>query len=193
MIRRPPRSTLFPYTTLFRSVPLSYQSEPRVGTTISSVLTSLTPQYSPSLAVFRSPAYTPASAASTSPSVWKKLLGVMELMGVSFRSVHPCSGTRRSAQSPRPPIDVVTKSRFMDQSSLERDTEAPRERAGPGIGEIIDAARHEPYVGRIGLVQARHLGVEPRIARDHEQVVGRDVQPSAPGREIGRASCRERV
>src|SRR2546425_6538115 len=134
MIRRPPRSTLFPYTTLFRShVPLSYQSEPRVGTTISSVLTSLTPQYSPSLAVFRSPAYTPASAASTSPSVWKKLLGVMELMGVSFRSVHPCSGTRRSAQSPRPPIDVVTKSRFMDQSSLERDTEAPRDGAGPGI------------------------------------------------------------
>src|SRR2546427_3960825 len=60
MIRRPPRSTLFPYTTLFRSVPLSYQSEPRVGTTISSVLTSETPQYSPSLAVFRSPAYTPA-------------------------------------------------------------------------------------------------------------------------------------
>ena len=51
-------------------VPLSYQSEPRVGTTISSVLTSETPQYSPSLAVFRSPAYTPASAASTSPSVW---------------------------------------------------------------------------------------------------------------------------
>src|SRR5688572_31414263 len=26
MIRRPPRSTLFPYTTLFRSFPLGYQS-----------------------------------------------------------------------------------------------------------------------------------------------------------------------
>src|SRR3712207_7606173 len=29
MIRRPPRSTLFPYTTLFRSVPL-YDAPPRV-------------------------------------------------------------------------------------------------------------------------------------------------------------------
>ena len=94
-------------------VPLSYQSEPRVGTTISSVLTSETPQYSPSLAVFRSPAYTPASAARISPSVWKKLLGVIELMGVSLRSVHPCSGTSRSVKSPRAPIDVDTKSRFM--------------------------------------------------------------------------------
>src|SRR3712207_6951799 len=27
MIRRPPRSTLFPYTTLFRSVPLSYTTD----------------------------------------------------------------------------------------------------------------------------------------------------------------------
>src|SRR5947199_9613101 len=29
MIRRPPRSTLFPYTTLFRSPPCSTQSSPR--------------------------------------------------------------------------------------------------------------------------------------------------------------------
>src|SRR3712207_9510159 len=29
MIRRPPRSTLFPYTTLFRSSPKSGRSEPR--------------------------------------------------------------------------------------------------------------------------------------------------------------------
>src|SRR3712207_7419336 len=29
MIRRPPRSTLFPYTTLFRSVPLRAQSDVR--------------------------------------------------------------------------------------------------------------------------------------------------------------------
>jgi hypothetical protein len=45
--------------------------------------------------------------------VWKKLLGVMELMGVSLKSVHPCSGTSRSVKSPRAPIDVDTKSRFM--------------------------------------------------------------------------------
>src|SRR5260370_30353813 len=31
MIRRPPRSTLFPYTTLFRSLPLSLRNWCRVG------------------------------------------------------------------------------------------------------------------------------------------------------------------
>src|SRR2546428_9553131 len=36
MIRRPPRSTLFPYTTLFRSVRLLYQA---FGSTIESVTT----------------------------------------------------------------------------------------------------------------------------------------------------------
>src|SRR5205807_9709780 len=113
----------------------------------------------PSLEVFRKTAYTRADAGSTAPSVWKKLLGVMELMGGSRRSVHPCRGTSRSVKSRTAPIDVVTMSRFMDQSSLERDTEAPRDGAGPGIGEIIDAARHQPHVFRVGLVQARHLGV----------------------------------
>src|SRR5258707_7762982 len=32
MIRRPPRSTLFPYTTLFRSVPMLEQERSRVRT-----------------------------------------------------------------------------------------------------------------------------------------------------------------
>src|SRR5438034_3680672 len=31
MIRRPPRSTLFPYTTLFRSSPLGYRGLPQKG------------------------------------------------------------------------------------------------------------------------------------------------------------------
>src|SRR5687767_15752691 len=31
MIRRPPRSTLFPYTTLFRSLGLSWDEGPEVG------------------------------------------------------------------------------------------------------------------------------------------------------------------
>src|SRR5437762_10932196 len=120
----------------------------------------------------------------------------MELMGVSVRSVHPCMGTRSSVQSPTAPIDVVTKSRFMDQSSLERDTEAPRDGPGAGIGEIIDAARRQPYVGRVGLVQARYLGVERRITRDHEKGVGRHVEASNTGRsgqtrEVERVIIRE--
>src|SRR2546429_4700691 len=31
MIRRPPRSTLFPYTTLFRSTVIAYQADPSRG------------------------------------------------------------------------------------------------------------------------------------------------------------------
>src|SRR3712207_9467831 len=34
MIRRPPRSTLFPYTTLFRSGPISAQLAGRLGTKV---------------------------------------------------------------------------------------------------------------------------------------------------------------
>src|SRR5258708_17284838 len=41
MIRRPPRSTLFPYTTLFRSLPVGRDSPiipaPRTGTPISKL------------------------------------------------------------------------------------------------------------------------------------------------------------
>src|SRR2546430_3053459 len=82
--------------------PLSFQSGPRIGTTTSSELTSFT-RYTllllppPSGAVVRSCAYTPASAASTSASLVKKLLVEMRLGGVSFRSVHPCSGTDRKS------------------------------------------------------------------------------------------------
>src|SRR2546428_9813792 len=35
MIRRPPRSTLFPYTTLFRSQPLTFSGRPAVMKTTS--------------------------------------------------------------------------------------------------------------------------------------------------------------
>src|SRR3712207_6846509 len=53
MIRRPPRSTLFPYTTLFRSVPTSTPSptaNPELTTnpTVAPVETTLTPTAIPS-------------------------------------------------------------------------------------------------------------------------------------------------
>src|SRR5688572_31950853 len=37
MIRRPPRSTLFPYTTLFRSLPVVSQSSPMMATSNSKL------------------------------------------------------------------------------------------------------------------------------------------------------------
>src|SRR6266496_3860479 len=45
MIRRPPRSTLFPYTTLFRSSPL--RSAPVVGAPVISVEVSFVPLGAP--------------------------------------------------------------------------------------------------------------------------------------------------
>src|SRR3712207_7194912 len=59
MIRRPPRSTLFPYTTLFRSrctsvaaprASAACSSEPRSGSRASSSSTSSTPSAAPAAA-----------------------------------------------------------------------------------------------------------------------------------------------
>ena len=47
MIRRPPRSTLFPYTTLFRSTVFSPANTPAPG--VSSVYASATPYTSPAV------------------------------------------------------------------------------------------------------------------------------------------------
>src|SRR2546422_10927837 len=44
MIRRPPRSTLFPYTTLFRSWPSSYTDQ-RVARLLSSVFCGTLPSF----------------------------------------------------------------------------------------------------------------------------------------------------
>src|SRR5258708_28281429 len=41
MIRRPPRSTLFPYTTLFRSVPSSSAVRPLMATLSATMICSL--------------------------------------------------------------------------------------------------------------------------------------------------------
>src|SRR3712207_6923732 len=59
MIRRPPRSTLFPYTTLFRSRPLS-----RAAAAISAAWpTSIASGFSHSTAL-------PAASAVSTPSRW---------------------------------------------------------------------------------------------------------------------------
>src|SRR3989454_3862368 len=48
MIRRPPRSTLFPYTTLFRSGDQPGVVTPSIARTISSTLTGLCSEYATS-------------------------------------------------------------------------------------------------------------------------------------------------
>src|SRR2546429_5669991 len=54
MIRRPPRSTLFPYTTLFRSEPMqSTRVQPRTRSAISTP-TSSCPSVPPRLLTYRS-------------------------------------------------------------------------------------------------------------------------------------------
>src|SRR3712207_7230589 len=45
MIRRPPRSTLFPYTTLFRSAPNNIANNAKPVNTISFLLTILSPTF----------------------------------------------------------------------------------------------------------------------------------------------------
>src|SRR3712207_6927989 len=45
MIRRPPRSTLFPYTTLFRSYRLHTRTPPHVAPSARASVTSSSPQH----------------------------------------------------------------------------------------------------------------------------------------------------
>src|SRR2546430_8919382 len=52
MIRRPPRSTLFPYTTLFRSAKYSYDESKQFGQLIAYVVNSRIPEFT---SVERSP------------------------------------------------------------------------------------------------------------------------------------------
>src|SRR5258708_28991450 len=72
MIRRPPRSTLFPYTTLFRSQHVSYRFDPRrVGLTgqppgpAASTPTATTTSTSPLTSAWE-PSATPRSEEHTS-------------------------------------------------------------------------------------------------------------------------------
>src|SRR2546427_8104126 len=56
MIRRPPRSTLFPYTTLFRSNPRAKSREGALG--LTQVLPSTARLYEPGLTTSRSEEHT---------------------------------------------------------------------------------------------------------------------------------------
>src|SRR6266581_244242 len=114
----------------------------------------------PSGAVLRSSAYTPARAASTSASLWKKFADVMRLGGFSLRSVHPCTGRSSSVASPAAPSDVVTENRFIGSSSLEQKAQAAGDGAGPRISKVIETARRQAVRGKDLRVQARVTGQE---------------------------------
>src|SRR6266849_3509892 len=123
----------------------------------------------PSGDVLRSCAYTPARPASTSASLWKKLLEVMRLGGFSARSVHPCTGRSSSVASPAAPSDMVTESLFIGPSSLEQKAEAAGDGAGPRISEVIETACRQP-------VRGKDLRVQARVTSEEYEVVGRHVQ-----------------
>src|SRR2546427_8642260 len=70
MIRRPPRSTLFPYTTLFRSTPatatanVSFTAD---GDTLSRILTGIGVDATPPTLTVTSPTSNPTFSTSTTP------------------------------------------------------------------------------------------------------------------------------
>src|SRR3712207_9380987 len=82
MIRRPPRSTLFPYTTLFRSHPVQHgQPRPALEVQGERLLQALRPQR---------PAAAAHAASTEETRSW-----VYSCRGSSStRSVNPCSTTR---------------------------------------------------------------------------------------------------
>src|SRR5882762_262517 len=129
----------------------------------------------PSGAVLRNCAYTPASPACTSASVWKKLPASIRLGGFSVRSVHPCTGRSSSVTSPAAPSDMDTERFFIGPSSLEQKAQAAGDGAGPRIGEVVETTRREA-------VRRKDLGVQARVTGQDEEVIRRYVQPRAARR-----------
>src|SRR3712207_7909080 len=68
MIRRPPRSTLFPYTTLFRSLPAAFRSVPRPSSPLSAKASTERPCLAPDR-VHHRPHAGPSRALRRSPRV----------------------------------------------------------------------------------------------------------------------------
>src|SRR2546427_11872976 len=110
----------------------------------------------------------------------------MALGGFSSRFVHP-RGTstvprRNSLKSPTAPIGFVTSDVVIGCRSSERESEAARNGAGTRVAEIVDTARLQAG-GRIKpRLQVRDLRIQTRVAGEHEQVVGRHVEPGTASR-----------
>src|SRR5256885_5245365 len=66
MIRRPPRSTLFPYTTLFRSAPAEFETLPATSVTVIAAIDWPAPSLNVYFAGVVTPEDGPASLAGKS-------------------------------------------------------------------------------------------------------------------------------
>src|SRR5258705_12291028 len=93
MIRRPPRSTLFPYTTLFRSVLLVTWTE---GLVWGIVFAAATTGLRETIAWVQMPADT--------PMVWRVGTRLAYLAGLGLAMAGPQTLRRREAQMARPTI-----------------------------------------------------------------------------------------
>src|SRR5208283_6112650 len=96
MIRRPPRSTLFPYTTLFRSIPFARPSLPnhvamqpcwRLASTRKSLLSPQRKNYLPELPVRR--------------PQFQRALRVLPVPSVPPKNQQPAGGIGFSCRPPR--------------------------------------------------------------------------------------------
>src|SRR2546422_8375468 len=101
MIRRPPRSTLFPYTTLFRAVPEQpppvqpVKVEPAAGVAVSVTAVPLA-----KLAVHVAPQVMPAGALVTVPLPVPALLTVSAKIGRAKVAVTGVAAPRGTVQVP---------------------------------------------------------------------------------------------
>src|SRR2546429_5998983 len=93
MIRRPPRSTLFPYTTLFRSPPTAGRSRPDPGDPVShrACRARAPPRTPPGRLVFRSEEHT-SELQSRLHLVCRLLL---EKKTSARHNIVQCSGTTK--------------------------------------------------------------------------------------------------
>src|SRR2546427_11363289 len=96
MIRRPPRSTLFPYTTLFRSLLATFPTGPSAQL-MSPTIVFLVVALMASRSASRSPALPERERASkaTSNSAWMKPMGCVHCFFVAF--VYAAARSREEA------------------------------------------------------------------------------------------------
>src|SRR2546430_12476022 len=124
MIRRPPRSTLFPYTTLFRSVPASPWSPSSTPTPCSSSWCGRPPMWAPcfttcAATVRRSPACSNPESPALSP-VRRHLLVVddephiglllrphLERLGYEVSIARTLADARRALEGGASPLDAM--------------------------------------------------------------------------------------
>src|SRR2546425_4340025 len=162
MIRRPPRSTLFPYTTLFRSLPrAASETDTRAIVAESGASTTLMKSYSPSVAHW---------CTTCAPSSWMSLFTSRSRSGFDFSVCTPCAVRLESRMYVAMPSSPRSGSRLYNPCSLVEIEQRGHEKEQRREHEVCEEER-DP------------LGRVRRPAQEQDQHDLRDAEHDGRGGE----------